>query len=486
MKRNYLILLLALLLSGSVRQAHAQSNLSAMEQALAECLHRYSTLADTLANSLSAKFRKNSDAQVVIGRSYYANHDFDKARYFIDKARRLNPNSAPASLLEGDIAAYNGDSAKAADLYAQSFKQDPKYEVAYERYVHTVAAHNPQAAVSALNIMARHLPDYPTEAMKASVWFDSGNTAKAAEAYSAADTATMGQGSLLRFAYSLYLTGQYRRAVDIARRGVERFPQSTEFDRPIFFSLAELQQYQEALPYGQKVMAHHTGVPGYERMVRDYVYLSRVYNGLGQYAKAMYPLAECLNDDSLRYTNDARLAKQQATAIVDSLKKSGLYDLAGSTYLAYLTKRNKTTDYDYYLWTEIYHEQLEQAIKAKGDTQAAYAQLDSVYTIFERDHATWDQLYIIYYYHAAYNTSLNDPKAQSGSSLPLYEHMCNLLLANAGIGSEKISMLHDAYSYAMFYAYNSKDMVKGKHYARLLLGVDPGNTTARQVLKIRA
>jgi len=479
---SVVIIGLALCLSTGAR---AQSNLSAMQEALALCLKKYSTLADTLAVKLSARYGKNSNAQVCIARSYYMNHDLDKAKLYLAKARKYQPDNASAYLLEGDMTAFGGDSAKAAELYEKAFHVNPRYEVAYDRYIQIVATQSPEKAIKVLDEMKKNLPDYPVQLTKAMLWFKSGNAAKAVEAYQTADTLQMAEADFVRYAYSLYMNNQYDKCVKVAQMGYRHFPTSTDFDRPIFYSLTELRRFQEALPFAEKLKDHYQHVAGFEHIVRDNLYLSSAYFGLGRYDLSLGALADYLNNDSIGSADDVNHVKQQVNNIIHDLKRDGRYDVAGKAYLNYLHQLHKVSDYDYYLWTEIYHDQLEKAIADKGDVNTAYAQLDSVYKEFESKHKNWNQLYIVYYYHGAYETNLRDPQAKSGSAWPYYQAMCNAILAKAEPTKGQMDMIKTAYNYAMFHAYNEGDKQSAARYARLILNIDPTDATAKNMARIK-
>lgn len=483
--KKYITFIILILALSFVHDAKAQSNLTAMQKALEICIHKYSTLADTLAVKLSKKYGKNSNAQVCIARSYYINHDFEKAKFYLARAREFQPDNASAYLLEGDMTAFSGDSVKAAKLYEKAFHVDPKYEVAYDRYIQTVASHHPEMAVKALDILKSNLPNYPIQLKKAMLWFKAGNAIKAVEAYESADTLQMGEADFVRYAYALYMNNQYDKCVNICSLGSRHFPNSVEFDRPLFYSLTELRRYQEALPFSVKMKQHYQNVVGYKQVLRDNLYLSSAYFGLGKYDLSLGALADYLNNDSIASADDINHVRQQVNNIIHDLKNEGRYDEAGKAYLNYLHQLHTASDYDYYLWTEIYHDQLEKSIADKGDVETAYEQLDSVYKSFERDHKNWNQIYIIYYYHAAYETNLRDPQAKNGSAWPYYKEMCNTILSNANPTSGQKDMLKTAYNYAMFHAYNNGDKQEAGRYARLILNIDPMDNTARNMAKIR-
>lgn len=476
-KCTFIFLLLTIAASVS-----AQSNFKAMEEALAQVIHKYSLQADTLAHRISDRYRKDPAAQMHIGRSYYRNREYAKAQLYIDKALKINSHYGLAYILEGDIAAFQGDSTKAVEYYKQCIKKDPKETFGYLRYVKIISKKQPQKAVAALETMHTNCPDYPVALSQAYIWYSNLDFAKAAEAYSHVDSIDMDEENISRYAFSFYYLQKFSESCHIAENGLQHYSNSPKLYRIIFYDLAEMKKNKEAFSYGTKLFQSFTNNNIKETRL-DNEYYGLVCNRLGYYNDAMKQLASFINRDSIFNTKDRYSISQQVKKIIDGIKAGGDFKLAAQTYNCYLNNRDNASDFEIFQLTEIYRDQVDDATALKEDATHAYQQLDSIYNLFERNHCNWNQIDAVYYYHAIYCTNILDPNAVKGLAIPLYTKLINYELTNRNAGTRERNLLKNAYVYMSYYYANNRQKVKAKEYARKVLEIDPNNTNARNLIK---
>lgn len=481
--KKYITILLFLLSPLSV--VYGQTNLKAMEQALAEVLHKYSVQADTVANRLSEKFSKRPDYQVAIARSYYRNQNRSKANVFLGKALKLNSHFAPAFLLQGDMAAFDRDTMKALTCYQQAIEADGKNIEAYQRYVETAAHSHPKEAIAMLEKMGKALPGVNTELSQAFILFSNSQFHQAAEQYARVDSAKMDEDNLWRYAFALYFDNRYEESSRVALQGLKKYPSQPRLHRVLLYDGVQLKKYQEAYDHGCQFRALQQKADGLKLNVLDYVYQVSASNGIRNYDESMRTFAEFLNNDSTWDSEDRKTMNKQLTATLDGMKAGGEYDLAAKEYRLFLTLRSHTQPYDWYLLTQIYLTKLQDAIDLHQGEKEAYADLDKAYNEFDAKYGYWDQIDILYYYHAAYCTQVLDPEAKAGTAVPLYQKLIDYIQKRKDHQDRWKNMLRDAWSYMAFYSYHQNRIKDTVYYARKVLTVDPNNVNARKIISLR-
>lgn len=476
-------IILFLLLVMATPKVSAQSNFKAMEEALAQVIHKYSLQADTLARHISSRYSKDPEAQIHIGRSYYRNREYTKAQLYIDKALKINSHYGLAYILEGDMAAFQGDSTKAAEYYKKCITEAPKEINGYLRYVEIISRKQPQEAIKALEAMNKNCPDYPVALSQAYIWYSNLDFAKASEAFSRVDSADMDEENTSRYALSLYYQQKFPESLNIAEKGLQHYVGSLKLFRVSFYDLAEMKRNKEAFDYGAKLFQAFTKGCDIKETRLDNEYYGLVCNRLQRYDDAMKQMANFINRDSIFTAEDRYDMSLQVKKIIDGIKAGGDFNLAAQTYSHFLNDRSSTSDYDNFQLTEIYRDQVDDATAMKEDATHAYQQLDSIYNIFERNHSNWNQIDAVYYYHAIYCTNILDPNAAKGLAIPFYNKLISYELTNKNVGTREKGLLKNAYVYMSYYYANNRQKAKAKEYARKVLEIDPTNTNARNLIK---
>ena len=480
-KIRYIILLVVLVTN--ISTTRAQVNYKAMEQAFTMILHKYPFQADSVAYRMVKKYQKQPTVYVGIARAYFRNQSKSKAEKYIAVALHIDTLFAPAYVLKGDMALFARDTTKAAEWYKTAVKANPHESSGYLKYVEVVAPTNTLAAIAMLDSMKIGCPDYPVNLAQAAVLYSSGNFAKASDIYSSMNKNILSEDDIAKYAASLYFQQQFQNSLNITYEGLARFPKCMPLNRMAFYNLAELKNYKESMAYGEKLMAELRGTG--KASYRDVMYYAVVNDLTGNHLKAVDTFTDIINGDTTYCASltmdDLKDAQSHINDIISNLKSADKYDEASTLYQHFLSSKKHTTAYDEYIYSEIYKDRMDKAIKEGKDELQAYKQLDSVYTTFEKKYPTWNQIDLVYYYHASYCTEVLDPQASNGNALPIYLQLIKIEEPKQLTDREK-RMLKTTYMYVGYYYNSIKKSALAKEYMRKLLIVDPTNVDAKRIL----
>ena len=132
------------------------------------------------------QFKKNPKALVALGNSYLAVKNYEQANAIADMALKKNKNLGDAYILKGDAEALKDDGGNAAMWYQQAMQLDPKNPMGYTRYANVYRKRSPSESERVLNELRTNVPEYPIDAEMGHNYYESGNDAKAFEAFSKA------------------------------------------------------------------------------------------------------------------------------------------------------------------------------------------------------------------------------------------------------------------------------------------------------------
>lgn len=480
-KLKYIFLSLALLIT---IDANAQKeNYDAIEKAFTETLHKFSIMADTLASNISLAHKKEPEVQVRLARAYFRNREESKARAYVQKAIDIDPTYVPAYIYGSTMELYFRDTTKAIEWCEKAMKANPSNPQGYLEFVNLVAKNDAKRAIASLDQLKANAPTYPIAAAQASIWYNSGHYDDAVKLYETVDSSTLDALGVATYAAAHYFLQHFDKSLALVQYGLTKFPDNAPLNRVAMYNYAELKKYNEAIDYGKKLLDILSGKA--DPTYRDVTYIAMSYNGKREHNKAIDIFTDYVINSDTAYEYEDRLdATQRVKKIVDDLKALGDFDEAANTYAHYLEKKKKTTDYDHYLLTEIYKEKLDDEMMMNGDTVEAYYDLDAAYTKFENEHGNWDQIDLVYYFHGVYTNIAMDPSAKKGLAKPYYDVLISLINRKE-VTSREQSMLKNAYNYLMFHYYLIEQNRESKRYANLLLKIDPTNTTAQQISKLR-
>ena len=191
--------------------------------------------AKDLIKEYQKNFKKSEEAIVALGNVYLLQHNYDAATEIANNViNNKKFNGSLAYVLLGDIAALKdsiGNAGAAATQYQNAITVDPQNVTAYERYAKVFRHVNAKVAVQKLEELRKVKPDYPVEATAAEIMLGDGKYKEALEWYAKANPANMSEDNFYNYGFAAYITKDYQRALDVAKQGLQKFPNSEYLSR---------------------------------------------------------------------------------------------------------------------------------------------------------------------------------------------------------------------------------------------------------------
>lgn len=171
---------------------------------------------------------RNPDILYTAAVAALATNDVPAAREFAQRLREIAPHSAIWAILEGDVAARNGDHARALASYEEAARLQPLAEVV-ERQVHARLALKRKDALAPADAYRASRPSDPIAALLlAQLREQTGDADGARAAYEDVLRLEPGSRLALNNLAVLYAARSDPRAVDIASRARRSAPESPE------------------------------------------------------------------------------------------------------------------------------------------------------------------------------------------------------------------------------------------------------------------
>lgn len=425
--------------------------------------------------------KKNPEALVAVGKAFYNAKDYDHANQFADYALVATKNKfAPAFLLKGDICVSKDDAGGAAENYQQAKYFAPKDPEGYYKYAMILRA-RPEEAISNLEELRVHVPDYPVDALAARIYYtskDPNRFEKAEEYYNkVADISKMSDDDITKYAMTEFLLGKRARSIEVAKAGLQKDPRRAGWNRLVFWNYTDMKDTQNALDYADRLFnksdsAHITA--------DDYAYYGTALQQAKDWDKAVSAYDKALGElkgDSGAIVSETVLLKN----LSDVYNEKGDFDKSIDYLEKSINSKKEQTPDDYDNLGGLYAEIASKKAAAgdKAGSEAAYKKADDVYAQYTKKFPNYENW--CNYMRASINANL-DPDSKEGLAKPFYEKLATSLEAKAERSNSETQMLKAAYFYMMVYEYNTlHNTAASKEWAAKLLGIDPENEVAKQV-----
>ena len=439
---------------------------------------------DKQVKELYKENKKNADALVAIGRTFYNNKDLTNAGLFADYALQKNTKSADAHILKGDIAVSNDDGSTAAQEYQQAIYFAPKNPDAYYKYAMILRGRNPEDAVATLEELRKQVPDYPVDALAARIYYHTKNPnlEKAAEYYGkVTDVTKMEDEDIKDYATIEWMLGNKDKSIEVAKAGLTKDPKWSTLNRLVFWNSTDKNYTDQALDYADRLFNKSDSA---NVTADDYAY----YGTALKQAKRW--------DDAIKaYTTSLEYLEKDPNAIVskpilyknmsDVYNEKGDYDNA----LAYVEKsidaKENPSFSDYNSLGSQYLEIASKRSQAKdaAGAKAAYKKADETYAKIAQKFP--EQENYCNYVRGSINSAL-DPDSKLGLAKPYYEALASALEAKSDRTENQNAMLKTAYQYMIVYEFNGRqNKAAAKEWANKMLEIDPTNEIAKQVKNMK-
>lgn len=437
--------------------------------------------AESYFSSAERRNKKNAEVLVAIAEAYFLNGDLDTANNWIAKAVKGDKKSPLPYVLEGDILATQGDEKKGDALgkYEMAIYFDKSHLPAYLKSAQMYERINFETAIDRLNKVLEINPNYLlAHRDMGRIYTSSGYYPQAIEAYKLFfKGGNYSVSDLTRFASAYYFSKQYNEALPLLREGLEKEPDNFVLNRLYLYTLADLEQYAEALPVAEKLFA----IEGDKnhKIFKDYMVYGDVLSHNERAKDALEQYKQAVELDSTKAT----VYKDISAALADAKE----YADAAEFYKQYIEKSDSTEieSLDYFNLGRYYYYASSGIPNVEGEPLSE----EKVHLLQEADQAFGSlaerrpDIHLGFLWRARTNGML-DPETTEGLAKPYYEQVVNLLEAKTDRTASETNDLIEGYRYLAYYSYLKEDKSACQEYCHKILAIDPENQVAKQLLEV--
>ncbi len=340
---KYLMIGAALLVSSnmSAQNADYQPELNAIYKVLTE--NGDANTVKKLVKAYEKNYKKNPDALVSLGYSFYAVKDLDKALYYADLALKKSKSCGDAYVLKGDVEQEKGDGGQAAMWYQNAMSMDPKNPNGYIKYAN-IYRKDPGTFDETMNKLKKEVPSYPVEAASGHSFFIINDYETAYNYYSKSNPNAIDEQQIYEYTQAAFFTGNSDKALEIAKKGISRFPGKNvekALSRYALYCAVDQNKLDDAEKY-----AKFMETSDMDLIYNDYQYIGRVYLKEQKYNEAIERFNKALEKKDDAYQNYQFLSEAYAGL--------GDEDKAISYAEKYLTLANNVKPSEFIKLAEIY------------------------------------------------------------------------------------------------------------------------------------
>ena len=415
--------------------------------------------------------KKNADAIAALGRAFLNAKNLEQAKLYADQAIKVGKNNAAGYILHGDISAVEENGGEAAMWYETATTVDPKNPTSYVKYARVYQKVDPDGAVAMLKKLGEVDPTYPVDAA-AGYMFSQNDRLKTALEYfdKVKDVTALEDYILFDYASTAYVMEQYDKAVNLANKGIAKYPTYNAFNRIGMYASDKKKDYETAANYGAKLFAANDTV---KFTANDYIFYGDALTNTGKYDEAVA---------AYNHISEVEPENKEVKKLISAtLVKAKKFAEAVTAMEGYIADKGESVSYkEYDALADIY---IDEADGAEDAAKAeAYKKADQVYaTIAEKfdyaaTYAVWKR--------ALMNYQIN-PDVKVGRALPFYKKYIDIVSAKAEKTASETSKLATAYTYlAVHYIQNDKKE-EAKEWATKLLEIKPDDPNGLQIMSIK-
>lgn len=430
---------------------------------------------DMAEDLMKGKNKKNIDLMLALAQAYIdaGQLESESLTEIIDKAKKADKKDPRISLLEGDVALAKKDVGSACQLYEQAIYFDPNCYEAYLKYARAYKSASPTMAIEKLMQLKEVAPDYK-EADKAlaEVYYANNRFDDAVKAYASfihTDIAT--ENDILSYAFALFMNHDFEASLEIARKGLEKNPEHTGFNRLALYNNVDLKRYDEAKAIADKFFNQLKDVK-YSSL--DYRYYGALlsatedYMGsIAQYEKA-YEL-DTASVELLKQISDAYIGNHDYEKGIEAYER----------YVNALPEGEETLENTFQL-ASLYYDEGTSTDTIKVTPEMRQNALQMADTLFAQVCEKAPDSYSGYYYRG-HTRSAMDPETTQGLAKPYYEKVVELLLAKNDPRYNRV--LITCYKYLGYYYMLQSDYTTSKDYWNKILAIDPNDSLSKTALE---
>lgn len=431
-------------------------------------------LAQSYAETAMKADKDNTDLIAKIGLAYLQAGKIDEAEKYFYLTRKCYKITPLAISLGGDIAQAQGKIDSAKYYYRRAMYFDRHDPEAYFKYAELVRFTDMPDAMRKLETIKRLRPDLSIDGRIAELYYDAQRYDAAIALYEKQGLKKLTEKELVHYAQSVLLSGNYKKALEVATEGSEFYPHNTDLVRLMLYCNTDLEHYDRALENAKELMDMHTDSA--KLRYTDYLYYGYVLNGLKRTPEAIqkFEQARTLAKDVPGIDKD----------IANAYNKIGDYDNAikyTRENLARITDSTYDRSHDLFQLGLLYWKKATANSTDASSSDYDLNTLKQAENVFAEVSRLKPNSYVGYYWRAKAN-ALMDPKNARGLAKPYYKRAAELLEKEGG---DK-DYLIECYKQLSYYYYTKKVMPEAISYAEKIINLDPNDSYAKQLLSITA
>ena len=420
--------------------------------------------------------KKDAKAVAGIGRAYLDAKDFDNADKYADLAIKANKNCAAGYVLKGDICVMKDDGGAASSWFEQANYFEPSDPEGYRRYAQINSKSDPEGSIAKLEKLRSIDPSYPVDLIAAEIQSKAGNTDAAIEYYSKASLDKMENYQLADYASTLFLKNKYEESLKVSSFGNNKFPRYGSLNRLSLFNNVNLEKYEEAVKFGERLFNASDDV---KYTALDYINYGTALQKLKKNDEAIAMFEKVVNNRSFEMSQRTAVYKN----LSDIYKSMSDYTKALEYYEKYVKGQTQMTANIKNGYALLYRAMALEESATPEQKQEAVAKADNIFAEIAKEFPAFEQSVTAQRAKLAF---ILDPEDKAGAAKQHYDKLIEIINGLDSKDASDTKQLKEALSYNIVYFVKvNEDIAKAKEYAAKLLEIDPENAMAKQVAELQ-
>ena len=416
-------------------------------------------------------YKKDAAAIAALGRAFLDAKDYVQAEAMANLAIKANGKSAEGYILLGDIASAQDDGGKAAGYYEQGTYYEPTNPTSYVRYATVYQKVDPDGAVAMLEKLRTVKPDYPVDAAAGRMYSRNGQLKSAMAHYDkVADPTSIEDYILFDYALTAYAFEDYDKAVNLAKKGIQKYPNYGSFNRVVLYASDKQKNYPTAVEYGDKLFAATDTV---KYTASDYTYYADALLNVGRVDDAITAYKHIPEVDPEN--------KEVNKLISEAYTKAKKFPEAVAACEEYIKGIGDAATYkDYEILADIYLAESETT-----DEAAKVASLKKAADVYGQIAEKFDYAAVYALNKQAAFVHASNPDVKVGAALPYYKKLVERIEAQSEKSAADTKKLLTAYTYLAVHYIQNDNKEDAKSWAAKILEINPKDQNAQAIMAVK-
>ena len=415
--------------------------------------------------------KKDAAAIAALGRAFLEAKNYEKAEEIANLAIKANGKSAEGYILLGDIASAQDDGGKAAGYYEQGTYYEPTNPTSYVRYATVYQKVDPDGAVAMLEKLRTVKPDYPVDAAAGRMYSRNGQLKSAMAHYDkVADPTSIEDYILFDYALTAYALEDYDKAVNLAKKGIDKYPHYGSFNRVVLYASDKQKNYPTAVEYGDKLFAATDTV---KYTASDYTYYADALLNVGRVDDAI---------TAYKHIPEVDPANKEVNKLIsEAYLKAKKFPEAIAACNEYIQAIGEDATYkDYEILADIYLAESETT-----DEAAKVAALNKAADVYGQIAEKFDYAAVYALNKQAAFVHASNPDVKVGAALPYYKKLVERINAQSEKSAADTKKLLTAYTYLAVHYIQNDNKEEAKAWAAKILEINPEDQNAQQIMAVK-